>query len=89
MGHTNIWKYLIKIGPVNMAQANVRIFLVQFLIQSILDQKCNPNRRQIAMPSVHQLGFVPYVSGPVLPIAQTGPSTTGPETEFLKKDKIF
>ena len=52
MGHTNIWQYLKKIGPLNMAQANVTIFLVQFLIQSMLDQECNQNRRQIAMPLV-------------------------------------
>ena len=48
-----------KIGPVNMAQANVTIFLVEFLIQPILDQECNPNGRQIAMPLAHQLEFLP------------------------------
>ena len=59
MGLANIWQYIKKIGPVDMAQANVTIFLVEFLIQPILDQECNPNERQIAMPLVHQLGFVP------------------------------
>ena len=43
---------------------------------------------QNSMLTVWNFGFFlysvsgPVMLGPVLPIAQTGPSTTGPETEF-------
>ena len=63
--------------------------------QHVFLQGFNVILGQNSMLTVWNFGFFlnsvsgPVMLGPVVPIAQTGPSTTGPETEFLKKAKIL
>ena len=57
--HNNIGQYLIKIGPVYMAQANVGIFWSILGYKQYWTRNATQIEDKIAMPLVHQLGFVP------------------------------